>query len=68
MASNLTSDTEYKTWLWEIKLRIRTVQIKAAVSVNSDLLRFHWGSVRIFWRNKQSPNGGMAFFLSLAET
>jgi hypothetical protein len=43
MASDLTTDKEYKAWLTEIKLRIRTVQIKAAVSVNSELLRFYWG-------------------------
>lgn len=42
MASDLTTDKEYKAWLTEIKLRIRTVQIKAAVSVNSELLRFYW--------------------------
>jgi predicted nuclease of restriction endonuclease-like (RecB) superfamily len=43
MTSDLTTDKEYKTWLTEIKLRIRSVQIKAAVSVNSELLRFYWG-------------------------
>ncbi len=43
MASDLTINKEYKAWLAEIKLRIRTVQIKAAVSVNSELLRFYWG-------------------------
>jgi predicted nuclease of restriction endonuclease-like (RecB) superfamily len=43
MASDLTTDKDYRAWLTEIKLRIRTVQIKAAVSVNSELLRFYWG-------------------------
>ena len=43
MASDLTISKEYKAWLTEIKLRIRTVQVKAAVSVNSELLRFYWG-------------------------
>jgi hypothetical protein len=43
MASDLTTDKDYRAWLTEIKLRIRTVQLKAAVSVNSELLRFYWG-------------------------
>jgi predicted nuclease of restriction endonuclease-like (RecB) superfamily len=43
MTSDLAINKEYKAWLTEIKLRIRTVQIKAAVSVNSELLRFYWG-------------------------
>jgi hypothetical protein len=43
MASDLMTNKEYKAWPTEIKLRIRTVQIKAAVSVNSELLTFYWG-------------------------
>lgn len=42
MTPDLTIDTEYKVWLGEIKLKIRTVQIKAAASVNLELLRFYW--------------------------
>ena len=42
MASDLTTDKEYRAWLTDIKFRIRTVQIKAAASVNSELLRFYW--------------------------
>jgi predicted nuclease of restriction endonuclease-like (RecB) superfamily len=42
MTSDLTTDKEYKVWLTEIKFRIRAVQIKAALSVNSELLRFYW--------------------------
>jgi predicted nuclease of restriction endonuclease-like (RecB) superfamily len=43
MASDLAINKEYKTWLTEIKLRIRTVQIKASLSVNSEMLRFYLG-------------------------
>jgi predicted nuclease of restriction endonuclease-like (RecB) superfamily len=42
MAFDLTTDKEYKAWLTKLKLRIRTVQIKAALTVNSELLRFYW--------------------------
>ena len=38
----LVSDKEYKIWLADIKARVRKAQIKAALSVNSELLRFYW--------------------------
>ncbi|MDZ7936185.1 MAG: DUF1016 N-terminal domain-containing protein [Emticicia sp.] len=33
---------EYKIWLTEIKSKIRSAQLKAAVSVNSALIEFYW--------------------------
>ena len=32
---------EYKDWLRELKARVRQVQLKAAVSVNQELLSFY---------------------------
>ncbi len=34
--------TEYADWLGALKTRVRHVQLKAAVSVNQELLRFYW--------------------------
>ncbi len=33
---------EYKDWLTALKVRIRQVQLKAAVAVNQELLKFYW--------------------------
>ena len=33
---------EYKNWIGELKQRIRQCQIKAAVKVNTELLRLYW--------------------------
>lgn len=33
---------EYKNWLIDIKSKIRSTQIKAAISVNSTLIEFYW--------------------------
>lgn len=38
--NNLTP--EYKTWLTELKNKIRSVQIKAALAVNSAMIEFYW--------------------------
>ena len=35
-------DGEYKNWLFELKSKIRSTQIKAAVAVNSALILFYW--------------------------
>ncbi|MFM6949250.1 MAG: YhcG family protein [Aquirufa sp.] len=36
------SDATYKKWLIELKSKIRSVQIKAAMAVNTELILFYW--------------------------
>jgi len=43
MNSDLIIDKEYKAWLSDIKLKVRNVQIKAALKVQTELLNFYWG-------------------------
>lgn len=40
--SKTVVDKNYRNWLTELKVRIRNVQLKAAVSVNRELLSFYW--------------------------
>ena len=35
-------DTAYKQWLTELKTKIRSTQIKAAIAVNTELILFYW--------------------------
>jgi len=42
MNKPLTKNEAYSAWLKELKDRVRRVQIKAAVRVNSELLQFYW--------------------------
>lgn len=35
-------ETEYKNWISEVKLKVRSSQIKAAIAVNSALIIFYW--------------------------
>lgn len=35
-------DTEYKNWLSDLKTKIRSSQLKAAIAVNSALIEFYW--------------------------
>lgn len=58
MNADLTAtQPEYRAWLGELKSRFRDVQLKAAVAVNTTLLRFYWELVRQwyhFW-NESAP-------------
>lgn len=42
MSLSLSKDTVYISWFKEIKNRIFKLQIKAAISVNTELLGFYW--------------------------
>jgi predicted nuclease of restriction endonuclease-like (RecB) superfamily len=42
MNSNLIKDGDYKSWLSDLKSRIRQSQIKAAVRVNTEMLELYW--------------------------
>lgn len=35
-------DKEYKNWISELKLKVRSAQIKAAITVNKELILFYW--------------------------
>ena len=42
MNNNLRHNNEYKSWLIDIKTRIKQTQIKAAFKVNVELIRLYW--------------------------
>lgn len=43
MSKNITIiDNQYKKWVAELSRRYRKSQIKAAVKVNNEMLRFYW--------------------------
>ena len=42
MSLEITSNKEYKKWLTELKTKVRTAQLKAAVSVNTELITLYW--------------------------
>ena len=42
MSNLIKTDTSYAEWIKTLSLRFRQSQIKAAVKVNSELIRFYW--------------------------
>lgn len=58
MEYSLVNDKEYKIWLADIKERVRSAQIKAALSVNTELLKLYWSiGTDIVIRQKNSKWG-----------
>ena len=39
---NSNHSEEYKSWILELKQKIRQCQIKAAIKVNTELLKLYW--------------------------
>jgi len=42
MGYNLITDKRYKSWLADVKARVLSAQLKAAVTVNTELLTLYW--------------------------
>jgi predicted nuclease of restriction endonuclease-like (RecB) superfamily len=42
MLNDMAYSSDYKKWIVELKVKVRQVQLKAAVAVNQQLLTFYW--------------------------
>jgi len=62
----MTSQNDYKQWLVDLKSRIRQSQIKAAVKVNTELLRLYWDLGQDIVTLKMEANWGSGFFKQLS--
>ena len=66
MASRL-SDSDYTAWLGQLKSRFRHVQLKAAVAVNTELLRFYWELGADILSRQASQPWGSGFLARLSQ-
>lgn len=51
-------DIVYKNWISELKLKVRSAQIKAAMAVNKELILFYWDLGNMLSEKIQSSNWG----------
>ena len=58
MAEKLSVDTRYKEWVVELKSKIGAAQIKAAMTVNRQLLELYWELGGIFMKSNRRRIGG----------
>ena len=59
--------SDYKVWISELKKRFKSSQIKAAVKVNSELIRFYWSLGRDIVQKKVESKWGSGFFDMLSQ-
>ena len=59
-------DTEYKEWLFELKSKIRSSQIKAAVAVNAALINFYWELGKMIAEKQETAAWGNKLIEKLA--
>jgi predicted nuclease of restriction endonuclease-like (RecB) superfamily len=66
MKQALIQNKTYYRWLKELKHKVRLVQIKAAVKVNSELLRFYWELGRDIVDKQKNTKWGDGFLKQLS--
>ena len=64
--SNLILDKDYSEWVAELSKRYRSSQIKAAISVNEELLKFYWSLGRDIVERQVENKYGRGFFNNLS--
>jgi predicted nuclease of restriction endonuclease-like (RecB) superfamily len=65
--SVLQENTEYRDWLVEVKAKIKNSQIKAALKVNSELIRLYWEIGRMIVEKQERSKWGSGFIRQMAK-
>ena len=60
-------DNDYRNWIKELKSRYRKSQIKAAIRVNSELIRFYCELGRDIVKKKADVKWGSKFYENLSK-
>ena len=63
----MKKNDDYKSWLADLKSRIRQSQIKAAVKVNAELLRLYWDLGQDIVARQMETTWGSGFFERLSK-
>lgn len=62
MSNLMKTDTVYKNWISDISKRFRQSQLKAAVKVNDEMLRFYWTVGRDIAEMSEKAGYGAKFY------
>lgn len=66
MSHHLILDKDYTNWIADLSKRYRSAQIKAAISVNEELLKFYWFLGRDIVERQAENKYGKGFFNTLS--
>ncbi len=62
----IKSDDQYRSWIQDVSKRFRQSQIKAAVHVNAEMLRFYWSLGRDISAMSANAGYGSEFYQSVS--
>jgi predicted nuclease of restriction endonuclease-like (RecB) superfamily len=63
----IIKDNEYRNWLKELKNKIKTSQIKASISVNTEMILMYWDLGRQIVGKKENTKWGSGFIDQLSK-
>ena len=66
MSSLIKTDKTYKKWISDISKRFRQSQLKAAVKVNDEMLRFYWSVGRDIAEMSEKAGYGSGFYKTVS--
>ncbi len=66
MSSLIKTDDRYRNWIKDVSKRFRQSQLKAAVKVNSEMLRFYWELGRDIAEMSAEAGYGSGFYKSVS--
>lgn len=66
MSKLIKTDTTYRNWISDVSKRFRQSQLKAAIRVNEDMLRFYWSMGRDIVRMNSEVKYGSKFYETIS--
>ena len=66
MSKLLSGDPGYRDWIQEVSMRFRQSQIKAAMKVNDEMLRFYWSLGKDISRMITQANNSTIFYKAVS--
>ena len=66
MSNLIKTDKAYKNWISDVSKRFRQSQLKAAIKVNEDMLRFYWSMGRDIVQMNDEAKYGSGFYNTIS--
>lgn len=66
MSNLIKTDKAYKNWISDVSKRFRQSQLKAAIKVNEDMLRFYWSMGRDIVQMNNEAKYGSKFYHTIS--
>lgn len=63
---NIVGNKYYNAWITDIKTRLKTAQLKSAVAVNTELLKFYWELGADIVEKQKTAKWGFGFLQQLS--